>query len=610
MTHYYCSTFSKGYAYRGLLLYNSLLRWDKDFHFFMVCLNDEVKKLFEQMNLKNATIISMSAVESEDPQLPAVKEMRNEQEYAWTSKASVMLHILSNFEHIDHIVWLDGDTLFFSDPEPIFEEWGQHSIMLNKGRWNKAEQRNIERYGRYNTGLMGFRRDKQALGCLNWFRDRLIEWCYAREEKKLWSDQVYVNDWPERFSSVTVVKNIGINVTPPVIVDNKVTGDGKYIYINGKRLVFFHYSQFTYYDGNEFELCRFVQYLSDDVLKMIYLPYIKACNEIMEQIRKVDRDFYLTARPKEKYIRNYFNLATNENAKKMLNFCTVLSKDYLIQCLALYNSLKKHTKQFHLWILCVNDTTYSLLEKLNLDGVTLVSLKIIRDKKLAKIEKERQLNEFCWTLKASFIYYLLKNNYNLDSILYLDADLYFFKDARDIYNEWGEHSVFLTRLWQSKKWEQRLGRYSAGLVGFKRDRNGLRCLKYWRKQCLNWCYKRFQKGLWGDQKYLNEWPQKFSKVKISKNKGVNAGSWNIRIGIRVKKENDVLYFNDTKLVCFHYSGFQIIKENKFELCRWNKRAARADNIYSVYVKEIRQIIAQVKSVDSNFISSLERKHRL
>jgi hypothetical protein len=610
VTHYYCSTFSKGYAYKGLLLYNSLLRWDRDFHFFMICLHDEVKNLFERMNLKNATIISLSAVEKEDPQLQAAKKTRNDQEYAWTSKASVMLYLLNNFRDIDHIVWLDGDTFFFSDPGPIFEEWGQHSIMLNKGRWNAADKHKIDRFGRYNTGLMGFRRDKQAVGCLNWFRSRLIEWCYARHEKKLWSDQVYVNDWPERFGSVAVVKNIGINVTPPVVVDNKVTSNGKYIYVNGERLVLFHYTQFRYYDGNEFDLCGFVESLSDNVLKMIYLPYINACNEIMEQIREVDRNFYQTAGPKEQYIKNYFNLGANEKGEKFPHICTVLSKDYLIQGLALYNSLKRHTKLFQLWILCVDDTAYSLLEKMNLAGVTLVSLKNIRDKKLAKIERERKLYEFCWTLKASFIFYLLKNNYNLDSILYMDADLYFFKDARRIFSEWAEHSIFLTKLWYSKKWERKLGRYSAGLVGFKRDKAGISCLRSWRKQCLNWCYDRYENGLWGDQKYLNEWPRKFPKVKISDNKGINAGSWNVRRGARVHTENEVFYFDGVELVCFHYSGFHVINETEFELCKWSQKAAKADIVYSVYENEIRQITAQVKYVDNNFFNSLKGKCRV
>ncbi len=608
MTHYYCSTISNSYAYRGLLLYNSLLRWDKNFHFFMICLHSEVKELYEQMNLKNATLIPLSAVEREDHELLAVKETRNKQEYAWTSKASVLLYILDNFKETDHIVWLDGDTFFFSHPEPIFEEWSQYSIMLTKGRWEKADKRKIYRYGRYNTGFMGFKRDDQAIQCLHWFRNSLIEWCYAKHENSLWSDQVYVDDWLERFNNVGVIKSMGTNVTPPMVVNNKITHDGHFVNINGERLVFFHYSQFRYYDGNEFDLCGFANHFSDNVVKWIYLPYIQACNKIMKQIRIIDQDFYQATSPRGQFIRNYFNLEANEKAdEKFPNICTVLTKGYLIQGLALYNSLKRHTRRFRLWVLCVDDTSYNLLEKMNLANVTLISLENIKSKKLARIQRKRQLHEFCWTLKASLVTYLMNNNFNLDSILYMDADLFFFQDVRDIYNEWGEHSVFLTKLHLSSKWEQRLGRYSAGLVGFKRNETGMRCLRSWRRKCLKWCYDRQEYGLWGDQKYLNDWPRTFTEVKISENIGINAGPWLIRKGYKAHSEGDIVYINNMELVCYHFSGFEIINENEYELCKYDKKAAKADNIYSAYVDEIRKIIAQIKSLDTSFLKYDEKE---
>jgi hypothetical protein len=605
MTHYYCSTFSKGYAYRGLLLYNSLERWDKNFHFFMICLHDEVEELYQQMNLKKATIIPLSAIEKEDPQLLAVKETRNEQEYAWTSKASVMLYILDNFKEIDHLVWLDGDTYFFSDPEPIFEEWGRFSIVLTEERWNKANRKNINRYGIYNTGFMGFKRDEQARQCLNWFRDRLIEWCYVKSKNGLWSDQVYVNDWLERFANVGVIKNMGVNVTPPMVIDNKVTNDGNYVYINGERLIFFHYTKFRYYDGNEFELCSYIKNFSDPVIKWIYLPYIRACNDIMEQIRQVNQNFYQAISPKGQFIRNYFNLKANEKAdKKAPNICTLLTKDYLIQGLALYYSLKRYTPRFQLWILCVDDIAYTLLEKMNLAHVTLVSLENIRNRRLARIERKRQIHEFCWTLKGIFVNYLLKNNYNLDSILYMDADLFFFKDVRELYNEWGEYSIFLTKLHLSPKWRQKRGKYSAGLIGFKRDNTGISCLRDWSRKCLNWCYDREEYGLWGDQIYLDKWPRFFPNIKISENKGINLGPWGIRKSSKIEVKDNVFYFNNQELVCYHFSGFKVINENEFVLCRYKKKTIKAENIYSLYVKEIRKIIAEIKSLDSNFMKKL------
>ncbi len=610
MTHYYCSTFSKDYAYKGLLLYNSLLRWDNDFHFFMICLHDEVKELYEQMNLKYATILTLSAVEREDRRLQVAKETRSDKEYVWTSKASVMLFILKHFQHTDHIIWLDGDTFFYSNPDPIFEEWGEYSILLTEERWRKTDKHKINHYGRYNTGFMGFKRDEHAIQCLNWFRNSLIEWCFDKREYNLWSDQLYVNDWLERFNNVGVIQNMGINVNPYIMIGNQATKDGNNIYINGEKLILFHHYGFRYYDGNEFDLCSYMLSFSDDVLKWIYLPYIRACNEIMDQICKVNQYFYPLSKPKGQLIRNYFNLEANETAgEETPNICTLLTKDYVIQGLALYYSLKRHTPRFQLWVLCVDNTTYYLLEKMNLDNVTLISLENIRSKILAKIERKRQLHEFCWTVKASLVTFLIKNNYNLNSILYMDADLFFFMDARGIYNEWGDNSVFLTKLWLGRNWTQKVGRYSAGLIGFKRDQTGMKCLQSWRRQCLKWCYDRRENGLWADQKYLDDWPRLFSGIKISKHKGINAGPWNIKRGYKVHAEGNDFYFDNMKLICYHFSGFEITNEIEFELCNRKKIPAKAKNIYSIYIEEIRKVIAQIKSVDSSFIHSITGKKR-
>ncbi len=608
MTHYYCSTFSKNYAYRGLLLYNSLLKWDQDFHFFMFCLDNEVKRLYGQMNLKNATILSLSDVERDDHQLVAVKKTRNDKEYAWTSKASIMLFVFKHFPQADHIVWLDGDTFFYSGPSPIFAEWGQYSIMLTEERWRKNEKPKIKLFGRYNTGFMGFKRDKHSLQCLDWFRKKLIKWCYDKHEHNLWSDQVYVNDWRDRFANVGVIKNMGVNVTPYIITGTETTKDDGYVLVNGERLIFFHHYGFRYYDGNEFDLCIYSMPFSDNVITWVYLPYIKACNQVMEQIRKVDKDFYTPSRPKAELISNYFNLAANEKKDASLpHICTLLSKDYLLQGLALYYSLQRHTKQFRFWVLCVDDTAYELLDKMKLPKVTLVSLKNIKNKKLAKVEKQRKLNEFCWTLKAPFIEYLLKNNYNLESILYVDADIFFFKDATKIFEEWGSYSVFITKMWLGPKWSKKVGRYSAGLIGFKRDKIGMKCLYSWRQKCLKWCYDIREFGLWTDQKYLDEWPRRFHGVRISENIGINSGPWNIKRDFKVFSKGDGIWFDDTEVVCYHFSGFEIINKEKYEPCNRKKLPAKTEIIYSLYAGEMQKIIAQLKSVDNSFIPGTGRQ---
>ncbi|WP_353893801.1 glycosyltransferase [Proteinivorax hydrogeniformans] len=291
------------------------------------------------------------------------------------------------------------------------------------------------------------------------------------------------------------------------------------------------------------------------------------------------------------------------------NLCTILTKDYLVKGLALYHSLKKHTKDFHLWVLCVDEVSYDILEHMELKNVTLVKLKNLQTPKLKQLQKTRKLNEFCWTLKAPFILYLIKNNYNLDSIMYIDADLFFFDDIKQLYKEWGQSSILLTKLWLSPAWNRRVGRYQAGLIGFKRDANAFKCLNWWNKKCLEWCFDIKEKKRWADQKYLDKWPALVSDIKIIKSLGINSGPWNVRrFPIRVK--GDVIYCKSNKLIAYHYSGFDIFNEGEFELCNRKKLPRKAiKHIYGPYAEEISKVIKLLKSKDKEYSYGFSSKHQ-
>lgn len=605
MRHYYCSTFSRDYVYKGLLLYYSMERWDKDFHYFIICLHDDVKNLLEKMDLPHATLITLKEIEEYDRELLQVKSTRSDKEYAWTSKASVCLYILRNYEEADHITWLDGDTLFCSDPDPIFDEWGNFSIMLTEERWRKPHRRMGITNGFYNTGFMGFKRDKEGIECLEWFRARLLEWCYDKWEKGLWSDQVYVNDWLQRFQNIGVIKNMGVNVTPYIIGGCKVEMYNNEIFVNGEKLILFHYYGFKYFDGNEFDLCSYKMNFTDDVIKWLYVPYIKASNEVMKLIGKVNKGFYVPKSINDYFMRNYFNLNLNEAYdKNTCHICTIFSKDYLVKGLALYISLSKNTTKFHLWILCVDDMSYNFMKKINLENTTLLRLKNFEGRKLYKIRMERKTNEYCWTLKAPFIQFIMKNNYGLNSILYCDADLFFFKDVRRIYEEWGNSSIFISKLWMHSKSEKMFGSYSAGLIGFKRDKTAFKCLCWWKIQCIKWCFNKIEEGRWSDQKYLDYWPEMFSNIKITENQGINPGPWNIK-RLEVTENKKCVYCNNYELVVYHYSGFDIFNEWEYELCgrkQIPEKAARL--IYKRYVRQIKKVIEFVKVLDNEFYQNI------
>ncbi|MGE5559000.1 MAG: hypothetical protein ACM3WV_10375 [Bacillota bacterium] len=480
MKHYYYSIFSKDYAYKGLLLYKSLERWDPDFCFYMICLHDNVKSFFEKMNLRYAAVMGMAEVEAYERGLKAVKELRNDKEYIWTAKASACLYLFERYPEVNRIAWLDGDTRFYSNPGPIFDEWGKYSIMLTPERWREQDKRLGSTNGIYNTGFMGYRRDANALRCLKWFRDKLLEWCYDRQENGLWSDQVYVNDWPSRFENVGVMRNIGVNATPYIIQGCSVAKKGGSIYVDGQRLVNYHYYGFRYCNRNEYDLCYYNNELSDDAIKWLYLPYIYACRDVMEQFKLWERGLYREAEKKYLYIGNYFHLEPGIlGSRTTANFCTVLDHRCAAQGWEMYRSLKRRIKNCRLWVCCADDMSYDLFAPMKLKDAVLFHLRnLVRDKP----DPCRYFND----IKVWFMHFLLNNNFQMDSLVYLAPDMTYLKNMERVLAGWGKKPAILYCFRQDALQEgQKPNIYNAaGLIGFKRNPHGMERLLSWAKECL------------------------------------------------------------------------------------------------------------------------------
>ena len=105
----------------------------------------------------------------------------------------------------------------------------------------------------------------------------------------------------------------------------------------------------------------------------------------------------------------------------MYNYCTLFDSNYLTRGLVMYESLKKYSDNFHLYIFAFNDSSYNLLIKLNLEFLTVISLKEFEDEELLKIKDSRSAGEYCWTCTPSIIKYSIET-YGLDNCTYLDAD--------------------------------------------------------------------------------------------------------------------------------------------------------------------------------------------
>jgi hypothetical protein len=288
-------------------------------------------------------------------------------------------------------------------------------------------------------------------------------------------------------------------------------------------------------------------------------------------------------------------------------FCTILSKTRVYQGLALLSSLKQvMAEDFSLFIHCIDQASYKLLNKMKLENVHFIREKRL-DESIRNLKQERRIHEYCWTLKPVICDYVLATYPSVKRITYLDSDLYFWSDPTSIFKKQSDCSVLLSieekyrpnmnqRIVQRKS--RITGLYNSGFISFKNDEIGVKAVKWWREKCLEACRIAPEEGIFGDQKYLDEMPSLFSTSCDIATPGVNVGPWNV-FKYQFSNVNDSVCIDEHLLVFYHFSGLRVVAKDKVEFVyRVNRR--KLPFIYSLYIKAIAEAIELAAKLDPDF----------
>ena len=292
-------------------------------------------------------------------------------------------------------------------------------------------------------------------------------------------------------------------------------------------------------------------------------------------------------------------------------FCTLFDRNYLIKGLTMIKSLSRYSKNFEIFVLCLDDVTLDILNKVNIKQIRCIPLKEVENKELLSAKKNRTNTEYCWTLASSFTWHVLDKNLEIDLITYLDADLLFFSDFEPIFEEIGNSSIAIIehRFSPPFKSLEINGRFCVEWNSFRRNIEGLKCLDTWRKQCLDWCFYRNEDGKMGDQKYLDDWPKKYNSCHIIQNLGAGIAPWNYS-QYKIIKLDKLIKINNCNLIFYHFHQFQILENNKFyrvgKIYTSHQHEPKA--IYEEYENQLLNTLEQIKKIDINFKSGIIIKH--
>lgn len=274
----------------------------------------------------------------------------------------------------------------------------------------------------------------------------------------------------------------------------------------------------------------------------------------------------------------------------MEHYVTLFDSLFLPQGLALHMSMERHIKNYTLWVLCVDDQAHEVLEKLNLPNVRLLQLSKLENAELLSVKSIRTKGEYCWTLAPFAPRFVFEADLSVQRATYLDADMWFRKNPALIFREFDASSkhVLITDHNYAPEYDQSVnsGQYCVQFITFTRV-GGEVVRKWWEERCIEWCFDRFEEGKFGDQKYLDDWPERFqNEVHVLQNKELLLAPWN---ATRFPYGNSVAWHFHALRIMINSPECIYIKFGPYRLPK-----STQEYVYGLYLNDLKVVIEKMR----------------
>lgn len=273
----------------------------------------------------------------------------------------------------------------------------------------------------------------------------------------------------------------------------------------------------------------------------------------------------------------------------MEHYVTLFDSLFLPQGLALHASMERQAGAYTLWILCIDDAAFDALRKLSLPNVRLIALDTVETAELLRVKPGRSRGEYCWTLTPFTPRFVFDADAAVERVTYIDADVWLRRSPAAIFKELevSGKSVLITDHAYAPEYDQSAvrGQYCVQFMTFSRQGEPVR--KWWADRCIEWCFARIEGGKFGDQKYLDDWPERFpDHVHVLANKELALAPWN---ACRFPYGNGVLW---------HFHGLRLLGSRngrlQLELGTYPLPACTRQYVYAAYAEDLRAAVASLQ----------------
>jgi len=273
------------------------------------------------------------------------------------------------------------------------------------------------------------------------------------------------------------------------------------------------------------------------------------------------------------------------------HFVTLFDRNFLAAGLCLYRSLERHARPFVLWVVCMDEVVEARLRELALPAMRLLPLAAVETAALKGVRSGRTAGEYCWTITPFTPGFVMEREPSARRVTYLDADLFFFSHPRPLLEEMeaARAHVLITPHAYSPEYDlsERSGVYCVQFVPFRNTPEARRVLAWWQERCIEWCYARLEDGKFGDQKYLDDWPQRFAGVvHVLHRPELALGPWNA---------NRFPHPPGSAPVFFHFHGLRRAGARKLLLYAGYRLTPEASRPYDEYLPQFAAAVRECEA---------------
>jgi hypothetical protein len=277
---------------------------------------------------------------------------------------------------------------------------------------------------------------------------------------------------------------------------------------------------------------------------------------------------------------------------------THFNSDYAVRGLAMINSLRKTEFKAPILVIAHDVQSKKSLEEMNFTEVEIVLLEDLECAypQLLVAKSDRNLIEYFYCLSPFVIRYAF-DIFAAKRVIYLDADLYFYKSPELLINSSDQVNVVVVAHNYPTRFKhlEVYGKFNVGWLQFSGTQAGLDALNWWSEACLTSTSSELSRKVYGDQKYLDELVSRFSGIEIRRNFGENLAPWNL-FGKSIQVINGESMVNNYPLFYFHFSGIRFLRFSVIlgtSHYSYRNRYSWKKGIYEPYISEVSNICSKI-----------------